>query len=207
MISTLLFDFDGTIADTFYLALSIGNEIAQHFGIRQLTQEELVLFRTRPFGEIIRDLKIPIRKIPAILVRIRQELHNRFDQIQPIDGIISIIKELRFKCDRIGIVTSNSEQNANRFLKKHNLDFFNLGVVSTKIFGKTAELRKIIHKNHLDKNSVLYVGDTIGDIDSCRKAGIKISAVTWGYNSRDVLAASNPDYLISQPRELLGILL
>ncbi len=91
------------------------------------------------------------------------------------------------------------------FLKQYDCDFFDFGAYSSAIFGKASKLRSLIHKHNLQKEHILYIGDTIGDITSCRKAGIRVAAVTWGYNAKEVLEASNPDILVSRPEELLDM--
>jgi phosphoglycolate phosphatase len=205
MITALLFDFDGTIADTFDLAMAIGKHIAASSGIRSLTNEEIARFRNAPLRDAVRDLQIPLRKIPAILMKVRQEIHDNIANIRPVDGIDTVLRELRSACPLLGFATSNSEENVSRFLKNYSLDFFDFGAYSSAIFGKASKLRHLIHKYRLQKEQVIYIGDTLGDIESCRKVGIRVAAVTWGYNSREALAASNPDFLVSKPEELLTI--
>ena len=205
MTTVLLFDFDGTIADTFELAISIGRRISDTFRLRIATDEEIVRFRNMPFREAVRALRIPFRKIPALLMRIRHEIHENIEEIRPFYGMSDVLRELRSRCDLLGIVTSNSEENVARFLKQHELDFFDFGAYSSAMFGKASKLRGLIHKQRLQKENILYVGDTVGDIESCRKAGVSVAAVTWGYNSREVLASGKPDFLVSSPGDLLDI--
>ena len=205
MISTLIFDFDGTIADTFDLAMAIGKKITDSLGMPSLTNEQIIHFRNAPIREAVRELKIPLRKMPGLLMQVRQEIHKHRHEIRPIQGIVEVLREFRSCCEFLGIVTSNSEENVSSFLKNYDLDFFDFGMYSSAIFGKTSKLRSCINKHNLEKERVLYVGDTIGDIASCRKAGIKVAAVTWGYNAKEVLETSRPDILVSHPQELLDI--
>ena len=202
----LLFDFDGTIADTLDMAMAIGKKIAAEFGIHQLTSNEVVHFRNATIREAVRELKIPLRKIPAMLLRIRQEIHENIALMRPIKGIEAVLKELRPRCELLGIVTSNSEENVKWFLTKYNLDIFDFGAYSSAIFGKLRKLRGLIHKHHLQKEHILYFGDTMGDIEASRKAGIRIAAVTWGYNTKEALMAANPDFLVTTPAEILEII-
>ena len=60
-------------------------------------------------------------------------------------------------------------------------------------------------KQALHPSNVLYVGDEVRDIEAAKKAGIRIAAVTWGYNSKKALEAYKPDYLVTKPEELLQI--
>ena len=52
----------------------------------------------------------------------------------------------------------------------------------------------------------MYIGDELRDVKASQKAGIPIAAVTWGFNSRESLAASEPDFLFDQPVDFLRLL-
>ena len=205
MISVLLFDFVGTIADTLDLAMVIGKKIAEEFGMRQLTNREIIHFRNGSLKEAVRNLKIPLWKIPSMVLRIRHEIHENIGLMRPIAGIDAVLKELRARSEHLGIVTANSEENVRLFLTRYNLDIFDFGAYSSSIFGKLSKLRGLLHKHHLPKENTLYFGDTIGDIEACRKAGIRVAAVAWGYNTKEALAAAKPDFLITRPEEILDI--
>ena len=51
-------------------------------------------------------------------------------------------------------------------------------------------------------DEVLMVGDSPADMEAGRRAGVKICAVTYGYGKREDLARFDPDYWISDLREL-----
>jgi phosphoglycolate phosphatase len=206
MTPTFLFDFDGTIADTFELAMSIGRNIASEFGIREFSGSDVLHFRNSTVRQAIRELKIPLRKIPAMVIRVRQELHKSKELMRPFPGIDAVLRELRLHCDSLGIVTANSEENVRQFLKKYGIDIFDFGAYSSGILGKVSKLRGLISGNRLDKKGTIYLGDTVGDIEACRRTGIRVAAVTWGYNTREALMAANPDFLVTTPEEILELI-
>jgi phosphoglycolate phosphatase len=206
MTPVLLFDFDGTIADTLELAMAVGKKIADEFGIRPLTNREIIHFRNSTIREAVRDLKIPLRKIPAMILRIRQEIHENIEVMRPVTGIEAVLRQLRPLCEHFGIVTSNSEENVRWFLTKYDLDLFDFGAYSSAIFGKLSKLRGLINRHRLPKDRVIYFGDTIGDIEASRKAGVRVAAVTWGYNTKEALEAAKPDFLFTKPEEILEII-
>lgn len=63
-----------------------------------------------------------------------------------------------------------------------------------------------MNKLFVNREQVIYVGDETRDIDSAKKAGVKGIAVSWGFNSKKVLAKHHPDALIEHPQELIDIL-
>jgi phosphoglycolate phosphatase-like HAD superfamily hydrolase len=63
-----------------------------------------------------------------------------------------------------------------------------------------------LRKESLNPEEVVYVGDETRDIEAAKKSQIKVIAVTWGFNSKQVLAAQNPDFLIDRPEELIKVI-
>jgi phosphoglycolate phosphatase len=124
MNSALLFDFDGTIADTFDLSLQIGRKVLDSLKLHHLSEEEIVHFRNRPFRETVRNLKIPIQKIPQLVIRVRRGIHDHIDEVRPFDGIREVLQYLKSQTTFMGMVTSNSEENVNRFLDRFDLRLF-----------------------------------------------------------------------------------
>ena len=78
--------------------------------------------------------------------------------------------------------------------------------ITTQVLLEKVREKRPANLTYLQKENILYVGDTIGDIEASRKAGIRVAAVTWGYNTKESLEAAKPDFLISQPEELLNII-
>lgn len=70
----------------------------------------------------------------------------------------------------------------------------------TKVVGASHEkkwdLISLLKDFDLDKNKTFYVGDTSGDVEAGKYAGVKTIGISWGFQQADVLAASRPDYLI-----------
>ena len=82
-------------------------------------------------------------------------------------------------------------------------DFIYSGVT---IFGKTTIINNVLRQKHFQPESVIYVGDETRDIESAKKANIKVIAVSWGFNSPEALSKQNPDFLIHHPHELLAVM-
>lgn len=203
MIPTIIFDFDGTIADSFKVVSKIVVDLSTEFKYKKPRDEDLTLIRTQHSKEIIKMLGIPPYKIPFILLKAKSEMHKRILDIQPFDGIEKMLSELTSMNYRLGIVTSNSEKNVVTFLEKNNLMFFDFIQAESSLFGKARVLKHTFEKQKIDKNEAIYVGDEIRDIEAAHKVGIKIISVSWGFNDKEGLQKFNPDVLIDKPKELL----
>ncbi len=200
---TIIFDFDGTIADTLPFTYEILKELAKKYKIVDLTPEEFNRYRSKSPIEAIKDYKIPLYKLPFLLREGQQMLEKNISKIGFIAGMKETLKELKNRGYRLGVLSSNSKENIERFLKNHNLRIFDFIHSESNIFGKDKSLKNILKSNNLNKNEVIYVGDEVRDIVACEKVGVDVIAVTWGFNSPQILRKYHPRYLINTPSEIL----
>ena len=199
----ILFDFDGTVADTLEVSHGILNDLAAEFRFRPLPREELEMARAMGTREFIRHLGIRSWSVPRIAKRGLQLLHERIESVNPITGMPAVLSELHNRGHRIGILTSNSENNVSAFLSRHNLPYFHFVRTSSKLFGKGSQMKKILKEEKASPADTLYVGDETRDIEAAKEAGLRMAAVAWGYNSAATLRAMDPDHLLHTPSELL----
>lgn len=202
----LIFDFDGTIADSFEVIVRLANRLALEFGYPVVQPDEIATLQNLSSREIVRQSGIPPWKFPFLLRRLQRELNQEIGQLQLIPGMQETLLALHQRGDRLGIVTSNSCANVYAFLAAQNLtpafEFVDSGL---SLFGKGRIIQRVLHQHRLNPAEVLYVGDETRDIEAAHHIGIPVVAVTWGFNSRQALAAAQPDYLIDQPQALLHL--
>jgi phosphoglycolate phosphatase len=205
-VKVIIFDFDGTIADTLDALVTITNRLAAEFGYKQVTQEELAVLRNLTSRQIIKQSGVSILKLPFLVKRVKTELKNQVQELIPIPGIKEALIDLKKQGHRLGIVTSNSKENVIAFFAKNGLaDLFDFIYSGVTIFGKSTIINNLLREQHLKAEDIIYVGDETRDIEAARKAHIQVIAVAWGFNSQEVLAKQNPDFLIYQPSELLEV--
>lgn len=203
----IIFDFDGTIADTVEALVVIANRLAIEFDYPQITPEELGLLRNLTSREIIKYSGISVFKIPFLVKKVKGELKKKISELKPISGIKESLFILKEKDYRLGIITSNSEENVREFLKINNLDdVFEFIYSGVTIFGKTTIINNVLRQKQIKPSEAIYVGDETRDIEASQKANIKVIAVTWGFNNEEVLSKQNPDFVIRNPRELVDVI-
>jgi len=203
--NTLVFDFDGTIADTLPRILAISNRLAPDFGYRCVPDSEIEMLRGVRSREALKILKIPLLRVPAIAIRMKAELQKEMHLIHPISSMKEVLNQLRSQY-RLGIVTSNSRSNVERFLEANGMVFFDFVYSSSSLFGKNRVLKRLLRVHQLHRQEVAYVGDETRDIDAAKKTGIDMIAVSWGANTAEALARLHPQNLINHPRGLLTLL-
>ena len=206
MTKVIIFDFDGTLADTIDILLSVTNRLSAEFGFKSATKEELAQLSNLNSWQILQYSGISIFKFPLLIRRLKAELHSELPHIQLFPGIKEVLLELKKRGFQLGIITSNSRENVLGTLEKNGLQDTFTFIDSSSTFGKHKVINRWLKTEHINAEEVVYVGDEIRDIAAARKTGIKVIAVGWGFNSPEALAAQNPDFLIERPQELIEIM-
>jgi phosphoglycolate phosphatase len=201
MIKTVIFDFDGTIADSFKLVAEIAYELT---GIPRKSDEEVMRLRKLPLLKAVREVHIPLAHIPRLLLQGRQKMHERIVEVKPFAGVPEVLQSLHEEGHHLLVMSSNSENNVRSFLRANKLESCFDGVYGgASIFSKAGGLRKILRRNRLDAKQCFYVGDEVRDIVGATRAGITPISVTWGYQAPEALEKYTPHALIHKPADLL----
>jgi HAD superfamily hydrolase (TIGR01549 family) len=203
---SLIFDFDGTIADTLEEARRIFNRLAPDYGLREIEPAQVPGLRHLSLKELLRQLGISKRHVPSLIARGTSMLRGGIVRLPLIEGMAHVLPDLRRRSFTFGILTSNASANVDLFLRAHGLrGLFNFISSTSKLNGKAKHLRAIRKTFSLRTEEMLYIGDEIRDIRAARKAGIAVAAVTWGFNSPESLAAAKPDHLVESPADFLRL--
>jgi phosphoglycolate phosphatase len=203
----LIFDFDGTIADTLGETRRIFNQLAPDYGIRQVEEEELSQLRHLSLAQLLLHLNIPKRRVPALLARGTSVMRGNIGRLQLVAGMGEVLVELRRHVDGFGILTSNSAANVDIFLEAHGLrGQFDFVSSTSRLTGKAKHLKSIRRTFSLRPEQMLYIGDELRDVKAAQEAGVPIATVTWGFNSRESLAAEAPEYVFDRPADFLRLL-
>lgn len=206
MVKEIIFDFDGTVADSFGAMMEIFEEHKEEFGFEKFGEKELKIYKEQGVAELIKKRNISVWKILKILRVGKRLMNQKIKSVKPFEGMKETLLELKKKGLILGILSTNSEENISEFLKKNKIEMFDYVVGKGSLFGKTRVIKNILKQRRLNKEEVLYVGDEVRDIEACKKIGIKIAAVTWGFSDEKLLAKNKPDFLIRKINKLFKIL-
>lgn len=201
MAKLIIFDFDGTIADTLPMALRIINELGAKHSIKVSYSD----MRNIGTEGLLRKYTVPFWEIPVLLIVMRNKVKEGMKRARIFRGIAKIVKELS-KSHKLAIATSNSEDNVKKFLKKNGLgSHFDKIFSGISLFGKERTLKTAVEYFKISNKETVFVGDEIRDVKAAKKCKMKVIAVSWGYNSKKLLSKGNPDFIVKKPEELLKI--
>ncbi len=199
----IIFDFDGVIVDTAHHYAHIFNELADGFRCKKVQEEDVDLLKSMSADEILKHLNITWWKLPWVVVRMKWEVNKHVEELPLVPGIPEVLHELRERGFSLAILTTNSKKNVKDYLLHHDLEFFDQLLGNTGVKNKWRSILKFSRRFKVAKKDMLYIGDEVRDIHSCRRAGISVAAVTWGYNSGERLKAEDPDFFVDTPEGLI----
>ncbi len=204
---TIIFDFDGTIADTLDAAIAIYNKIAHQFQCKTVKEENRAELRSKKAQDFLRDHGVTKLKLPFVVLLMQKELRREIATLKPFEGIVEELEKIKSAGYNLGIMTSNSKENIQVFLAAHELThIFDFIYSSKNIFGKAHMMKRLLHEQKITKNDAIYVGDETRDIEATKKIHLPMLAVSWGYNSKEALSPLKPDLIADHPNEILSCL-
>ncbi|WP_109470984.1 HAD family hydrolase [Ornithinimicrobium cavernae] len=205
----VLFDFDGTLADTIPLILaSFRHTVSDVLG-EDVTEEEARSWIGRTLDDIFSE-RYPDHADLLTQTYRTWNLANHDELIRPVEGIPELLDTLVAAGSRLGVVSSKGAHVVRRGLAAVGLDH-DFEVVA----GLEATA---LHKPHPDPllyaagvlsvapADCAYVGDAVVDVRAALAAGMRPVAVTWGAGTAAELTAAGPSAVASTAGELVGIL-
>lgn len=201
-----LFDFDGTLADSFPFFISVFNELAQQHGFRNIDLDKLENFRGYSVRQMMKYVGLSPWKLPTVARSFIGLMKENSDSIKLFDGVPDLLQRLSASGVTVAIVTSNSHENVCRILGPSNMQHVAYMECSSSIFSKAARIRRILDKSGISAEHAIYLGDQTADLKAARKSKIAFGAVSWGYSAMDVLRQHRPDYEISAMAEIAALI-
>ena len=207
MISQVIFDLDGTLINSLEIFIKVGNQMAEKYGYQPLSEESIKELLMLPMKKRIEVLKIPRFKLPKLGLEVLRMFNKYAAQVEPIEGIKELLEQLYDKGYKLNIVSSNSLDNINTFLEANHIELFENIQSSRGLFDKHVTINRLITKLGVKKDEVIYIGDEYRDVEACKKIGIKVISVLWGFDPKELLEKGEPDFIVSEPNEITQIIM
>lgn len=206
MYKVMIVDFNGTLVQSKYLVIKLMNDLADKYGYEKIADEHIERLAAMTIRERLMLMKCPFYKLPLLVADVKKRYKEDVVSLDIVPGIVDVLAAAKNNGITMGILSSNSKENIQRFLGMHDGEMFDFVYTAKSIFGKDKALKKLLKERGYAKEEVLYVGDELRDAEACRKAGIACALVTWGYDAEELLQRGNPEYMVRRPEELHDIL-
>lgn len=210
-ISAVLFDFDGTLADSTALILaSYRHTMRTHLGTVPPEAEWMSGFGTPLELQIARYARSKSEHL-AMMETYRTYQSERYDALlRPFAGAPELITELARRGVPMAIVTSRYRRSTLRGMELCGIiDHFPVIVTPEDVSRAKPHPEPVLQalrRLNVEARGAVFVGDSPHDLVAGRAAGTRTAAALWGPFPRAVLEAEQPDYLLSALDEVPALL-
>jgi phosphoglycolate phosphatase len=200
----VIFDLDGTLADSLPWLRGALGELADRFGFRRPDAGVLQALRRSTPREAMALLGVPRWKIPFIAARARRLMAREVEAIRPFAGVEEVLGALQAAGLTLALVTSNSRRNAERVLgpAAARISHWACGAA---LLGKAALFRRVLARSGIPAGEAIAVGDELRDGQAARAAGVAFGAVAWGYHELAALREERPAEVFERVEDLLRL--
>jgi phosphoglycolate phosphatase len=203
----VIFDFDGTLADSFPWVLQILDQVSDKFRVKRIAKNDIDTLRSSSARKLLKSYGVPVWKLPLMARYVRSLMAEDIYQVPLFAGIDSLIRRLAEQGLSLALVSSNSSKNVHRVLGPEIVPLISYYECSVSLFGKPARLKKILQKSGVSPHEAICIGDEIRDIEAAGKMSIPFGAVAWGYTRLEALMAHSPQEVfntVDEIAELVG---
>jgi phosphoglycolate phosphatase len=198
----VIFDFDGTLADSFPWLAGELKQLARRWSIRAIEDDDIEAMRHMSAAAIIRHLGLPSWKVPWIAADLRARMARDIARIPLFAGVPEMLDELAASRVRLAIASSNAEANVARVLGRRLFQGIEAAECGASLRGKHLRIQRLLRRLDVPAEQAVYIGDEVRDIAAARHAGTASVAVSWGYNRLPALRAERPDLLLNRVEDI-----
>jgi phosphoglycolate phosphatase len=199
----VIFDFDGTLADSFPWLISVMDELADRFKFKRLDKEQIETLRGYDARKLIKEYRVPFWRIPSIGKHIRNLMSENIHNIRMFEGIPAILQSLAEQGAVLAVLSSNSCQNIHQVLGPENTVLISYYECGVSIFGKPAKIKKLLKVSGIKPGEAILIGDEIRDLEAAKAIPIASGAVSWGYARVEALQARGPSEFFESVAEIV----
>ncbi len=202
----IIFDFDGTLADTSTLMRTVYAEMAVGRGWPPITEADYQRLRAMRISQAQRWAGIKTWQIPGLLREGLKRFRMHVGEIELFDQMPEVVKQLADDGYTLYILSTNAGATITEVLDRYQLMPHVTMLKRSALFGKQHAIRHFLSKHKYPPETVCMVGDEVRDVEAAKLTQVKSVAVSWGLQSIEALKAAKPDSIASTPSELLAIL-
>lgn len=201
----VIFDFDGTLADSFPFFVEVHNQLAQKHGFKPVARTEIPELRQYGARQIMRHVGLPKWKMPFVARSFVRLMRQNAQAIAPFAEVEETLAHLAASGIMLALVTANSAENVRAILGPGLASLFVVQETGVSIFGKRRRLGHVLKRSGVAAHQAIYVGDQSTDAEAAAGVGIAFGAVAWGYAPLSSLQAYGPAEIFDHVAALRGL--
>ena len=213
-IEAMLFDFEGTLVDFQWKLSAAIEETREMLWEIGFTQDRIL---SRRYSTLMTEAMQAATEIGLSPDQVREKIgcvYDRYDEdaltrwaLRP--SVKKFLYVIKAKGVRTGLVSNVGGKTLTKALSKLGLtEFFDVALSRNDVLNLKPHpdgLHLAIERLGISKDTSIFLGDSLDDVNAARNAGIRIMIITDGENVKEDILAAKPDQVIQSYDELLRI--
>ena len=215
MIKAVIFDLDGTLADTMPDLQSAMNGMLTRLGYRTRTRSELIKAINNGAREFVRrSLPRDVQNVDFILQSAIEAYEDEYskcyaEKTAPYANIEALLMDLKSMGIKISVLSNKQDMFVKDIIAK---------LFDKKLFSYVQGQDKLPTKPNptsalmiakgmgVKPSRCLFIGDSDVDMQTAKNAGMRSVGVSWGYREREVLEEAGADFIAKEPNDICDII-
>lgn len=204
----VIFDFDGTIADSTLLIVGAYNTYAHAHGLKPIPDDPAEQEKLRDKGsrELLSELGIRWYQIPFVTHGVRALLREKRLSLAPCSNIVDVLRTLKEEGCSLALLSSSPSYAIDAFVQRYTPELFGEVLANVPLFKKRKALLRTVKKMGFSPSESVYVGDETRDMEAAKQAGLRAVGVTWGANSEKALERAGADEVAERSENLIELI-
>lgn len=199
-----IFDFDGTLADSFPFFMQAQQVLAARHGFARVEPDEVESLRRSSVAQILQRSRLPAWKLPRVARDFRAMMREA-EGVRVFDGVDAMLADLAARGVVLGLLTSNARENVERVLDAPTLARFAHVACGMSILGKRPRIRAMLRAAGVEPAQAIYIGDQDSDGEAASAEGVAFGAVAWGYGAIELLERCAPAHVFARVGDIPGV--
>lgn len=205
----VIFDFDGTLADTAPLMRKIYAGLVQSHDLKAMSDEDYAMLRKGTLTEARRWSGARWWQVPLMYRSVKKLMITEAENVKLFHGVPDMIRDLHEQGTEMYILSRNTSETIARTLERYKLQKY-LHILPRRrwtLGDKARVISSLVRQQSLSPQSVWMIGDEVRDIQAANKARVSSIAVSWGLQDESILARYQPTHSVTSIEELHQALL
>lgn len=209
MVRALLFDFDGTLADSFDGITASTNYVRAHYGLAELSEAEVRLHvglglrnliqRLIPHADPVEAVELYRQHHPSVMIR----------GTRLFDGVPETLAALQARGRKLAVCSNKGVQFTKRLVEGLGLGPYFPVILGPEDVGAPkpdpAMLLEALDRLEVSKEEAIYIGDMAIDVQTARSAGVPVWIMPGGAHGTPAVESARPDRILRDFREILEL--
>lgn len=212
----IIFDLDGTLLNTIDDLGEACNHALCAFGFPMHAIEEYPRLVGNGVNKLILRALPEAYRDEELVLRLREvfipyyNTHNRV-HTRPYEGIPELLRSLREAGHQLAVASNKYHEATSAIVEHYFPGLFDV-VLGEREGVERKPNPQIVYDIcealdiHVTDHQILYIGDSLVDIETARNASLPVIACSWGFVQQESLMAAQPDFLAQRPADILSII-